>query len=404
MGEDAFVCPEHVDDRYLASLLDDWLSEATAGETGVCSFCEEEPRAGAPIDVLVEAVEEAFNRYFTPANDAGVPREEGEWQWPTLDTSEALEELGGLDWPVLEAVAPRLEQDDWVGYDEPQRSISERMRHGWRDFSATLRHTSRFLLVPTPPSSEYDPDPDLSPLALLEAIGAAIRKSPGMVCQITSTTPLYRARTFDEAPFTKSHEVSAPPPRLAAQGRMNAAGVSVFYGALDPETAAAEVYDGKQQVAIADFVATRHLTVVDLTQIPEVSPFDPLVSRRDVETAVFLRGFVDEIAMPIVRDSRIHYEYTPTQYFTEFLRWRLLPDEVGVDGIIYPSARTQGKNIVVFAGPAGCLTDRELPTGVKRRVGEEQVLRLASVNVHVFTYGAPTIKLAGRRTLHVPDP
>ncbi|MGI8809956.1 MAG: RES domain-containing protein [Acidimicrobiales bacterium] len=88
----------------------------------------------------------------------------------------------------------------------------------------------------------------------------------------------------------------------------------------------------------------------------------------------------------------MHYEYTPTQMFTEFLRWRLLPEGQELDGIIYRSAHGAGRNIVLFAGPAGCLPDSDLPDSVTRQPGEEQVLALLANEATIRIYGPPPSK------------
>jgi hypothetical protein len=179
---------------------------------------------------------------------------------------------------------------------------------------------------------------------------------------------------------------------------MNAAGIPVLYAALDVETAAAEVYDGKGSVAIASLRPRRSLTIVDLTAIPHASPLDPLVPIATSQRAAFLRSFTAEITRPIIRDGRIHHEYTPTQIFTEYIQWRLLPPQVGVDGIVYPSARTDGRNIVIFAGPAGCLPDGGLPPSVNREAGEEQLLE-ADSRVAIRTYKPPASLPQGSREI-----
>jgi RES domain len=59
---------------------------------------------------------------------------------------------------------------------------------------------------------------------------------------------LYRARVFfqdmakfEEAMKRPDRDIGPPPPSVAVAGRMNAAGISVFYGATHPGVALAEV-------------------------------------------------------------------------------------------------------------------------------------------------------------------
>lgn len=390
------MCPAHFDDPYLRKVVED----AVADEDAQCGYCDA-GEGGALVDEVVEVVRDAIDRHYDTANDAGMPRDEGEWAFPTLDTADVLGELGGIDdWSVCDRILRDLEWDDWVPSGDPRMSYYEKLSRGWRGFEAYVRHTSRFLLAPSDPPSAYDPDPDLRPEQVLPAIARSINDTFELIDDLPESTIIYRARTFDDSlPFKHFHEMVAPPRSKAAQGRMNAAGIAVLYAGLDAETAASEVYDGKDLVAICRLRPLRPLTVVDLTSVPVLSPYDPRASLHEFHRTAFLNEFVREITRPITRDSRVHHEYTPTQIVTEYLRWQMLPAEVGLDGIVYPSARTGGKNIVVFAGAQGCLADGDLPpeeSPTERRPRwEDQLLQLVDATVEVRRYQAPATTVFG---------
>src|SRR5690606_22527909 len=109
-----------------------------------------------------------------------------------------------------------------------------------------------------------------------------------LVMEIDKGTEVFRARTFNRGePFTELHELVSPPPERAAQGRMNAAGISVLYAALDEATAVAEVYDGKTSVAMVTLRPMRDLRVLDLTSTAEVSPYDPAIDARRISMLGF---------------------------------------------------------------------------------------------------------------------
>lgn len=168
---------------------------------------------------------------------------------------------------------------------------------------------------------------------------------------------------------------------------MNPAGISMFYGALDVDTAAAEVYDGERYAAVAAFESFRPLDVVDLSDLPSASVFNPADAQR-VHFVGFLRGFAREVSRPIVRDDTVHVEYTPTQVFTEYLRFKVPLPDAPVDGIIFPSSRLPGgRNIVLFIGHDACLND-EQRTGDSPRE-EVQVLKLRDEACDEYEYGAP---------------
>lgn len=388
------ICPQHFEDSYLRTFIAERLDDSRE-DTESCSFCSENP--GVPFSEVVELVEDAIGRHFDTAADSGVPYAEGEWQWPTMDTWDVLDDLAewGIAFEVVSELRQELEEEAWVRKGSPMRSASRRLQRGWQDFVQHVQNTSRFLLRPDRPRSEWDPDPDYDPREAVEAIGKVILHSFDLITTLKAGTPLFRARTFNDRRPEKAHEMVSPSPRQASQGRMNGAGISVFYGALDADTAAAEVYDGKDFVQVAELRPIRDLAIADLTKVPDLSPFDPAVKGGDFENAAFLKGFVRDVARPIVRDGREHFEYAPTQYLTEYLRWQLEPPYVELDGIAFPSARTEGTNIVVFVGPEGCLDDLQLPSGTKRPDGASQLLRLEPF-AEVRTYGPPQSRVVRR--------
>ena len=64
---------------------------------------------------------------------------------------------------------------------------------------------------------------------------------------------------------------------------------------------------------------------------------------------MFLRRFAEDIVLPIELDGREHIDYVPTQVFTEYLRYAFPGDSP--DGLVFSSARAQGRNYVLFCGP-----------------------------------------------------
>jgi hypothetical protein len=154
---------------------------------------------------------------------------------------------------------------------------------------------------------------------------------------------LFRARRADSADQARvflsnpEKELTAPPPSIAKSGRMNPAGISVFYAAMSEEVAIAEVRPTVGGiVAVASFTANRPLRVLDLTQLHDIgfagSVFSPSYSDR-VAGAKFLRGFHRLIAQPVQPQDE-PLEYLPTQAVAEYVRHVL-----GFDGILYASTQ-----------------------------------------------------------------
>lgn len=172
----------------------------------------------------------------------------------------------------------------------------------------------------------------------------------------TSLSAIYRARTFqsDEllvpAICRPDQHIGSPPAHLAGAGRMNARGISVFYGANNPKVAIAEVRPPVgSQVAVARFSIIRKLRLLDLTALSTViergSIFDPEFASR-LERAVFLQSLSQRMTRPVMPDDEA-FDYLPTQAIADFLATE---NEPTCDGIIYPSIQAVGDalNVVLF--------------------------------------------------------
>src|SRR5260370_26960079 len=137
---------------------------------------------------------------------------------------------------------------------------------------------------------------------------------------------------------------------------MSAAGISVFYGSLDPATAKAEIvvnHDPTDQrvITMATWINTRPVTVLDLVNVPPLPEFFAS-DRYDREPLIFLREFVPTITQPVQHDGREPIEYVPTQILTEYFRHRYTLGENRDRNhpILYPSAqRSRRPNILPSA-------------------------------------------------------
>ncbi len=166
----------------------------------------------------------------------------------------------------------------------------------------------------------------------------------------------FRARVFQsddklEAALCRpDRQLGSPPASLASAGRMNARGISVFYGANDPNAAIAEVRPPVgSQVAIAQFEIIRELRLLDLTALKDVqvrgSIFDVDFGGQ-LERAQFLKSLSGRITQPVMPDDE-PFEYLATQAIADFLATE---STVPIDGIIFPSVQVAGDvlNVVLF--------------------------------------------------------
>lgn len=172
----------------------------------------------------------------------------------------------------------------------------------------------------------------------------------------TKLKKLYRARVFqsqsklEEAMAHPDSKLGSPPVENASAGRMNARGISVFYGATKADAAIAEVRPPVgSYVAVARFEIIRPVRLLDLTALNDVidggSIFDPTVMGR-LERAKFLRTLGELITRPVMPDDEA-FEYLPTQAVADFLA--ALQEPV-IDGIVFPSVQAAGSalNVVLF--------------------------------------------------------
>ena len=180
----------------------------------------------------------------------------------------------------------------------------------------------------------------------------------------TAISHLYRARVFQSEEKIKMAlrrpdlELGAPPTHFASSGRMNASGISVFYGATETEIALAEVRPPVgSQVAVARFDIIRPLRLLDLTALSQVDEEDGSIFDTDyasrLSRMMFLRSLSTRMSRPIMPDDQ-DSEYLPTQVIADFLASK---EEVALDGMLFPSVQqmsSNGLNAVLFHKAAKC--------------------------------------------------
>jgi hypothetical protein len=181
---------------------------------------------------------------------------------------------------------------------------------------------------------------------------------------------LYRARVFhdhDQVEKALEHpesQIGPPPARLATGGRMNPAGIAVFYGALGKETALREVRPVVgSSVIVGKFRLVRTLRLLDLALLSEVrirgSIFDSGFQQR-LERAKFLGALGAKMVAPVMPSDEA-IDYLPTQVVCDYLA-----SKKDLDGIIYKSVQAgySAKNVVLFHH-ASRVEDITVPDGAK---------------------------------------
>lgn len=360
---DQRICANHVSDPHLKAIID--ASESTEAE---CDYCD---RVAPTLSAweLAQQFDAMFDRYFMSTSG------DGDERWNDVDDDEpegesvleVLERVAGL---AGEAAADVAEQFGEMWFDRDTMEIQygedphfvqidkldEPLSRAWSDMERSLKYEARFNNPTVHRMLEKVFGPILDD-RILGSEGVVIEIEPG-----DAHSTLYRARPFaslDElqsALQTPERSLGPPPPGIGRAGRMNAKGVPVFYGALDPSVAIAEVRPPVgSHVVLAQFTVARSLRLLDIQRLILIdgvgSLLDPAtydrVTRRD-----FLKKLVRKIVRPIMPEHEDE-DYLITQAVADFLSTH---EQLNLDGILFASAQLDpktrlekdGRNIVLF--------------------------------------------------------
>jgi len=141
---------------------------------------------------------------------------------------------------------------------------------------------------------------------------------------------------------------------------MSPAGIPVFYGADDFETACLETVDPRdvhdKTANGVQFENIVELNILDLTALPREYSFFLEWTRQFRHSLEFLDAFAHQLSLPIKSDGRQHIEYVPTQVFTEFIRYEMqTPSGQLYHGLKYRSSKNRHACYVLFLTQQDCL-------------------------------------------------
>ncbi|EBQ1470856.1 RES domain-containing protein, partial [Salmonella enterica] len=195
-----------------------------------------------------------------------------------------------------------------------------------------------------------------------EVFGYLFDNHPSAFIDFTPNTPIYRGRIFkseDDIEFAlqmPESRLGPPPSDLAPYGRMNAKGISVFYGATSKTNAVSEVRPPVGSfVVVSEFRVLRPVRLLDLTVLGRVtvngvSRFDPEYLVR-YERSRFIATLSRKLVMPVVPELA-ESNYLLTQAIADYLS---ITEKYSLDGIKFSSAQMpsgQGEenacNVILF--------------------------------------------------------
>lgn len=380
-SDDTYICHACIGDAFLKQEV------SHDGLKRECHFCVKTGDAWS-LDELAGRVKCVIEEHFRITPDD--PRDEGfvydkemDWERRGDPIADVIAEIAGLEPEPAEAVRERLSEKTYYdafegSYEDPfgsdtyyeeGRPDTHGFRESWEFFRQEIRTRSRFFGRNAQRALD-DIFGDLTSLKTWDGT-LAIKE----ILPTDEMRFLYRARiAYSESELREIvldpvKRLGPPPTRLARAGRMNAAGISVFYGATDADTCIAEARAPVGSfVALGRFEIIRPVRVLDFDVLTKVmtdgSWFHPDFTTRSNRSA-FLRHLVEEISRPIMpRDEE--FEYLPTQAVSEYLASCVEPR---LDGIIFHSAQTagEGRNVVLFHHAAG-VEPYALPEGTKVEV------------------------------------
>jgi hypothetical protein len=236
-------------------------------------------------------------------------------------------------------------------YFVPRRSTPEHLVAAWDALVRSLQEESRTLTRASRRTLRATFD-NIDKQAVVHNNAAVLNIGPG-----TSVERLFRARVFQQkerlldALKNPTQELAPPPNGMASAGRMNFAGIAVFYGATTRRTAIDEVRPPVgSYVLTGAFRFKRTLRVLDIGALSKAyssgSSFSPdAVEQRD--KAAFLSELCDRMVDPVVPDHQAQ-NYLPTQVVAEYLASH---PQLRLDGLKYPSVQGTEKsacNVVLF--------------------------------------------------------
>ncbi|MED5525424.1 MAG: RES family NAD+ phosphorylase [Pseudomonadota bacterium] len=378
-----YVCYSCVQEDFLSDLI----SKSEVVE--VCYYCHR-LNAVILIDKLADLIESAFERHFSRTSDqpegiecSFLADKESDYEWmrrgePIL---QAIEDTAMINESIAEDILDILADRHWDmesgemgletefsidSYYELIEPDALDYQLDWQNIENSLKTSSRYFNKKAEVFFEKLFG-GLKNKFSESGAPAVVTAGPGY-----DIYTFFRARVFhndadiERALAHPDVELGPPPYKYARIGRMNAQGISVFYGAADPETAIAEVrppVGSKVLVGRFDLLRTVHLVDIQSLRnlLVEGSYFDT-EHMEQLKLAAFLSYLSAKMTMPIMPDDE-PTEYLITQMIADYLSRRPLP---GFDGILFPSVQKKGNraNVVLF-NHASKVKPWELANGVR---------------------------------------
>ncbi len=351
---DGSVCGGCVEDEALRTIL-----RENEDADLRCDFCSSVP--AAHLDTLLEAfVNGLRNEYENALDGVGWDGREGGFQWnPQWDTWDLVDDLAWVfaSQELLDVVRTTVHDITWVEEDFITRRRDDVLSEAWGRFCEAVKHKTRFVVWLLRPDDDDLAPGEIPPAKILEYVTPLIERL-NLVRDLPAGQRVWRARVHCTTSIDHTASSLGTVPRELAlkANRMSPAGIPMFYGAVDADTAIKEVTYASEDTYLTwyQFELTADLRVVDLTRLPpEPSMFDPELGflRRQIR---FLNMFVQQLSDRVEPDHE-QIDYVPTQIVTEYL----LHVHGGGDrvrGLVYQSSLADGACVALDIPNDHCIS------------------------------------------------
>ena len=357
MWDEKYICHHCVEDKYVRKMI-----VKSGNILQNCSYCDHK-RLNVKLDFVVKLMNDVFEYYYDIYEDV--------YDTGHGDTAQDIicEELG-VEYEIADDIYNSLGDEfnpyndyELTRYNDDFVYRSRNFKSGELDY--TWEHVTNTLLKETRYFNREVRNFLDSLFRDIEKLKTKNRKSP--IRLLSEKDVLYRARVFEDVEEVEKaleqpeRNFGPPPSSLARSGRMNAQGISVFYGATSPDLAIAEVRPPVGSIVVtAPFVPQRALRVLDISALDALSfgsgsKFDPQ-TRQTVERAVFFKTLSRKLTLPVFgkrQDSNYLITQVVADYLSDHQKFKL-------DGVSFKSTQVAtasqrtitGYNVVLFNKPS----------------------------------------------------
>lgn len=372
-------------------LVDEYLIDGLVFKSGIkqkCTNCKKQ-KICADYKSLALKLKDVISNYFNVVPEDGRYWELAEYQNEGTNFRSTLEGILGHDIAEIDSIIEFIcTQDGWSARDggvrffvesarfERRTEYADQFHKQWCDLVFEIKTKRRFFSDTARKLFEqiFEEVENLTAYPQHESgIGYSNTKVP-VVRTIVEGTRIFRARKCDSKDACSNliknpnKELSPPPPQFAQQGRMNAKGVSIFYGATDRKTCIAEMRSSiGNYLVLGSFETVKDIRVLDFklleSFISKISYFQPNANYQ-LKRRAFLYNLHSLISAPVITGH--DDDYLITQLLAEYLAY-VRPKNF--DGISFESTQLKGgTNIILFP--------KEEFTGIRvPELGEEYKVR-----------------------------